>query len=94
MARVAVGDDGAVCAQVPVVEILEIGVWDADALANDRCLGVVEVRARVGTLACVRSDRGSMLACMLYCAALACMSEAPLHVSEPLGLGDVYMSDV
>jgi hypothetical protein len=30
---------------VPVVEILEIGVWDADALANDRCLGVVEVSA-------------------------------------------------
>ncbi len=40
------GDEAVICAhQVPVVEILEIGVWDADALANDRCLGVVEVSA-------------------------------------------------
>ena len=29
--------------QVPVVEVLEVGVWDADALTNDQCLGVVEV---------------------------------------------------
>ena len=25
------------------MEVLEVGVWDADALTNDRCLGVVEV---------------------------------------------------
>lgn len=29
--------------QVPVVEILEVTVWDSDEFMNDACLGVVEI---------------------------------------------------
>lgn len=29
--------------QVPVVEVLEVSVWDNDPLSNDQCLGVVEI---------------------------------------------------
>ena len=29
--------------QVPVTEVLEVTVWDADPLSNDTCLGVVEI---------------------------------------------------
>lgn len=29
--------------QVPVVEVLEVMVWDSDPFANDKCLGVVEI---------------------------------------------------
>ena len=29
--------------QVPVVELLEVTVWDADEFTNDKCLGVVEI---------------------------------------------------
>ena len=35
------GDVGSV--QVPVVEVLEVSVYDSDPLSNDSCLGVVEV---------------------------------------------------
>ena len=29
--------------QVPVVELLEVTVWDSDEFMNDSCLGVVEI---------------------------------------------------
>ena len=35
---------GIKCAvQVPVDEVLEVTVWDADEFTNDKCLGVVEI---------------------------------------------------
>ena len=34
---------GCLTVQVPVVELLEVTVWDADEFSNDKCLGVVEI---------------------------------------------------
>ena len=75
--------------QVPVVELLEVTVWDSDEFMNDSCLGVVEVdiaedvakvpggRIYKTWYLQVRTQPGSFLCGPVQAPASACRHELP-----------------